>query len=139
MAISDNSKKFFLAAFAIIVLDQIIKFLAAEGILGLPKISNTGIAFGFFQGNNLLLGVISAAVSVLVIFMIGRAGGSIEAAAMALILGGTLSNLMDRIFRGAVIDYISIKGIPTFNLADAALTGGAALIITLLIVQKFRK
>lgn len=114
-----------------------IKFLAVAGILGIPHVTNTGIAFGFLQGNNILLSAISIAVAALIIFYRKKLKQGLESAAAALILGGALSNLMDRIFRGAVVDYISIKGVPTFNLADAALTAGAALIITSFAVQKF--
>lgn len=105
----------------------------------MQHVRNTGITLGFLQGNNFLLGAISAAVAALIISLRKKASESVEAAAMALVLGGTLSNLIDRVFRGAVIDYIAIRGFPTFNIADAALTAGAALIITLFIIQKFRK
>ncbi len=97
------------------------------------------MALGFFQGSNLLLGVVSAAVAALIILYRNRAKEAGEKAAMALILGGTLSNLLDRIFRGAVMDYITIKGFPAFNLADAALTAGAALIIAAYLAQKLKK
>ncbi len=113
--------------------------MAAEGSLGIPHVINTGIAFGFLQGSNNLIGVISAAAAALIIFYRGRVSDGIETAAMALILGGTLSNLADRIFRGAVVDYITIGGFPAFNLADAALTAGAALIISSFIIQKCKK
>lgn len=113
--------------------------MVAVGIISIPYRTNTGIAFGVLQGNNLLLSIISVAVAALIIVYREKVKEGIETAALALILGGTLSNLVDRIFRGAVIDYITIKGIPTFNLADAALTAGAALIITSFIIQKFRK
>lgn len=63
----------------------------------------------------------------------------LEATAGALMLGGTLSNLFDRLFRSAVTDYISTPLIPMFNIADAALTIGAALIITAYIKEKFQR
>ncbi len=105
----------------------------------MPHVTNTGIALGFLQGNNFFFGVISFAVAALIICLRKKASESLEAAAMALILGGTISNLIDRAFRGAVIDYIAIRGFPTFNIADAALTAGAALVIASFIAQKFRK
>lgn len=86
-----------------------------------------------------MLGIVSAVVAALIIFYRNRAKEAAEKAAMALILGGTLSNLIDRIFRGAVMDYIIISDFPAFNIADAALTAGAALIITAVLLQKFRR
>ncbi len=113
--------------------------MVVSGILNVSHVSNTGVAFGFLQGNNILLGIISLAVAALIVYYRKKVSDGIESAALALILGGTLSNLVDRMFRGEVVDYITLKWIPTFNIADAALTAGAVLIITSYIVEKFRR
>lgn len=48
---------------------------------------------------------------------------------LALIMGGGASNILDRLTRGCVIDFIDLKIWPSFNLADAAITIGAAILI----------
>jgi signal peptidase II len=50
------------------------------------------------------------------------------AVGLGLALGGAASNLADRILRGAVVDFIAVGPWPTFNLADAAMVAGAALL-----------
>lgn len=143
-----DSKKFFYIALAIIVTDQIVKFLIVgvqqklpfdiiPGLLSFSYAQNTGLAFGLLPGNNLMLSIINAAVAALIIFYRKKLTNILEVIAAALILGGALSNLTDRLTRSYVIDYIALKGLPTFNVADAALTIGAALIITAYLKDKF--
>jgi len=143
-----NSKKFFLTAVSVIIIDQMIKLavIAAKQqlpfeiipkLLGVSYAQNTGIAFGLLQGNNLLLSAVNIGVAALIIFYRKKLKEGLETIAAALILGGALSNLIDRIFRSYVVDYIALKGLPTFNLADTALTIGAALIITAYLKEKF--
>ncbi|MAG16269.1 signal peptidase II [Candidatus Woesearchaeota archaeon] len=127
--------KFFLTAGAVIITDQIIKLAVTS--LKIPYLQNTGIAFGLLKGNNLLLSAVSAIVAISIIVYHKKLETDLEKIAVSLILGGTLSNLIDRLLRGAVLDYIQVPFIPTFNIADAALTAGAALIITGYLIQKF--
>ena len=144
-----NSKNFFLIAVFVVLLDQLTKFLiissksnlpfeVASGI-GITYTSNTGIAFGLFQGNNLLLIVLSSAVVALILRYRSKLENNFEKVAAALILAGTIGNLIDRITRGSVVDYIYVKGFPTFNLADTALTFGAMLIIFAYLKDKFKQ
>lgn len=51
-----------------------------------------------------------------------------EAVGLGLVLGGATSNLADRALRGAVVDFIALRAWPTFNLADAAMVAGTALL-----------
>ncbi|MBI2664870.1 signal peptidase II [Candidatus Woesearchaeota archaeon] len=138
-----TSKKFYTTAAAIILTDQLIKFFASSEIklipnyLSIKAVHNTGIAFGLLQGSNLLFAAASAAVAALIIIYHKKIANKTEQAAAALILGGAASNLTDRILHGAVIDYIATPYIATFNIADAALTVGAALIITAYLQDKF--
>jgi len=140
--------QFFLVAAIILVIDQVVKGLVVAkssllplqiipNILAIAHTQNTGIAFGLFQGNNILLIIISIIIAAVIIVYRKKLEGQAEQLAGALILGGTLSNLADRLFRGAVVDYIATPVLPTFNIADAALTIGAALIITAYIKEKF--
>jgi signal peptidase II len=50
------------------------------------------------------------------------------AVGVGLVLGGATSNLVDRVLRGAVVDFIALRAWPTFNLADAAMVAGTALL-----------
>ncbi len=90
---------------------------------------NTGIAFGLFQGNNSLFLMVGLIVAIIVLLGWKQFKSTLEKYAAVVILGGTLGNLFDRIFRDAVVDYFSFLGFPAFNIADAALTIGAGLLI----------
>ena len=99
-------------------------------------VRNTGTAFGLFQNTNALWIVIS------LLIILGLVGFSISfpketgyQLAFGLILGGAIGNLIDRIVYGAVIDYVSLVGIPTFNVADACITFGG-IILFFLVVRK---
>ncbi len=118
---------------------QSLPLSVIPGFLAVSYASNTGIAFGALQGNNAALIVVSVAIAALIMRYRNKLETGLEAAAGALVLGGTLGNLADRVFRGAVVDYVTVKGLPTFNIADASLTLGAALIITAYLGSKLRK
>ena len=141
-------KVLLLISLSVLTADQLLKFaiLAASdagklpfellpGILKLDYVTNTGIAFGLFQGNNAILVIVSMIAAAFLFFYGRRARIESEAIAVAAMLGGTAGNLVDRVLRGAVVDYVAVRGIPTFNLADAALTAGVALIIAGLIMN----
>lgn len=143
-------KKDIIFSAVIVAADQLVKlavvsyssFLPVQVIPGLLSISyatNTGIAFGILPGSNVSLGILGVVVAGTIIWLRKSFSARAEIYAAALILGGTLGNLIDRAFRGAVVDYISFRGFPSFNIADAALTVGAALIIASYISEKLRK
>jgi signal peptidase II len=107
---------------------------------------NPGIAFSFFSnGSSLLTRVILIAGSVLIIALIawllvaGRDASAVNAAGLALLLGGAAGNLTDRIVHGAVTDFLEVwvrflpfplfNPWPTFNVADAGVTIGALLLL----------
>lgn len=126
---------------SVILADRFVKFLVmvnlspGEPVAVLPFLNftylkNTGIAFSLFHGANNILVWINAAV---ILFLMGILYSSKDEpmslrAAYALIMGGAISNLWDRIAYGAVIDFIDFKIWPVFNIADAAITVGAVLI-----------
>lgn len=121
----------FLIIFAVIVLDQLTKFLAVSF---LPTICNSGFAFG------LLPGYWSGFVASLTVVVVGLvwtrlnlvSGGNTRGSTsfgLALILGGGISNLIDRLMRGCVVDFVDLKIWPAFNLADAAICIGVAVLI----------
>ena len=104
-------------------------------ILTLYRVHNTGIAFSFFAGSGLGLIAMTLAVTAIVIGFWVRTydGGWIAAAGFALILAGAIGNLIDRLRLGYVIDFLLLhigdRTFFVFNLADAALTLGPALLL----------
>lgn len=102
------------------------------GVLSFHVIQNTGAAFGLFQS----LGPLLALITVLMIYagykLVRDERDPFLLASLSLILGGAVGNLVDRIFRQGVIDYIEVFPVtrfPLFNLADAMITLGTAGII----------
>ena len=106
----------------------------------LVRASNPGMAFSFFADSTspwtriiLIVGSIIV-IGVLAWFLVaGHSGGRLTAAGLALLLGGATGNVTDRILHGAVTDFFEVwfgsYHYPAFNVADAAITIGAVLII----------
>lgn len=100
---------------------------------------NTGAAFSFLADaggwQRWFFGVIAAVVSVVLVVWIAilRGTSKWEACALALILGGALGNLYDRVTLGYVVDFILVyyrdSYFPAFNIADSAITAGAVMMI----------
>jgi signal peptidase II len=101
---------------------------------------NPGIAFGVLSDSAspwtrviLIAGCVIIIGALAWLFAVGHSGGSMMAAGLALLLGGAAGNLTDRIVHGAVTDFFEVwlgaYRWPAFNVADSAITIGAALII----------
>jgi signal peptidase II len=96
---------------------------------------NTGAAFSSFRGAQLLLGAIALAALIALGFMAWRARPEqrLRRIALAVIAGGALGNLIDRVRDGAVTDFVRWRigeaRWPIFNIADAALFVGVALLL----------
>ena len=139
-------------ALAILAADRASKFaverLTAEGFrqplvpdfADLVHSVNAGIAFGLFSEAasrwiSFLLVLSSAVVIVLLVWLLfaGHAGHVESQVGIALIAGGAAGNLLDRLLHGGVTDFLELRAgnfrWPAFNLADSAITIGAALII----------
>jgi signal peptidase II len=110
------------------------------GLLNFVHTSNPGVAFGLLADSNVpwrapLLIVFAVAVIFLIVWLLvtGRAGGWLGQCGMTLILGGAAGNVLDRILRRSVTDFIDLHVRDyhwyTFNLADSAIVLGAALVI----------
>ena len=106
-----------------------------EGLFELTYVRNTGVAFGVFSSvaspaKSALLSTFAAvAVVVVIVYSVRNpAGHHFLQAALALILGGALGNLYDRVAYGYVIDFLNLHigsyDWPTFNVADTAITLG---------------
>ena len=105
-------------------------------ILTLYRIHNPGIAFSFLAGlGGLPLIAITLAVIAVVLWFWWTAedGGRWATVGYALIIGGALGNLVDRVLHGHVVDFLLLhvgdRTLFVFNLADAALTAGPAILI----------
>ena len=92
---------------------------------------NKGVAFGL--GGDISAVLIGATIVLLVgllVFLAFRGGGGwLVWLPAALLLGGALGNLADRVRDGAVTDFIDLPLWPTFNLADVAITAGVLLLL----------
>ncbi|MEV8322613.1 signal peptidase II [Kitasatospora sp. NPDC056731] len=100
-------------------------------------IRNSGAAFGMGQALTVVFTMIASAV-IVVIWRIARRLYSLPwAIALGLLLGGALGNLTDRlfrspgVFRGHVVDFISVQHFAVFNLADSAIVCGGILVVLL--------
>lgn len=94
---------------------------------------NSGVAFGLGAGTNFpfYLFSIAAALGILWVFFRGRVRRRVHQLALALVLGGALGNLVDRITTGRVVDFVLLSwrqwDFPVFNVADTAVSIGVVL------------
>lgn len=141
-----------IAAAFIVVLDQATKALVAAslpmyesvtiipGFLDFTHVRNTGAAFGLLNTTDLpMKGFVMVAMAMVAIAAIGAYGATLRAdeniarAGLALVLGGAIGNLIDRARLGYVLDFVDVYSgawhFWAFNVADAAITVGAILVI----------
>jgi signal peptidase II len=112
------------------------------GWLSFQRTENSGATFSFLTGHNALFIVITAAILVLVAFLIlgGLAPDRLTVLALGLILGGGLSNLVDRLRLSAVVDFVRFAFWPTiFNLADLAIRAGAVVVVVAVLLRQARR
>ena len=142
---------------ALILIDQIIKLIVVNtigatgesiafipNILNFTYVENTGGAFGLFSGRLLLIGL-----DILIIYAVARLllnkKYELDTKAklgLSLIIAGGMGNLIDRIFRGYVIDYIDITeliNIIVFNFADICIVSGVILVFIMILINTVKK
>jgi signal peptidase II len=136
-----------IAAF-IVVLDQWTKWLVRvnipDGGVWLPESlawlspyarivhwHNTGAAFGMFQNASMVFTVLAFIVIAAILYYYPHVENSDWSLrlAMSMQLGGAIGNLIDRLARGRVTDFISIGTFPVFNVADASISVGAVVLL----------
>ncbi len=150
--------RFLLISLAVLVLDQWTKWLIESrlldhanievipGLLNLTHVRNTGVAFGLFATRGNMLGTViltllglAALVFVGYYFRIVPRHDRPLLIALALVMGGAVGNLMDRVLSGAVTDFVDFYygtyHWHTFNVADSAISVG----IGLMIIGTFRR
>ena len=146
-----RSMRWLLVSLAVIVLDQITKFIVVEQLslyqrvpilpwFDLVRLHNTGAAFSFLADapgwqNWLFLGV-AVTVSIGIVWWLTRlprTGHGVLALGLSLVLGGALGNVIDRLLYGYVVDFLLFYyrdwSYPAFNVADSAITCGVVLIL----------
>ena len=142
----------------IVVLDQLTKVaidrslalyerIPLTGFFNITKAYNEGAAFSFLQDaggwQRWFFTIVSSVVSIMLIIWLSRMSSRERwlGIAIAMILGGALGNLIDRVIYGHVVDFVQIywRGwwtFPSFNVADAAISCGAAILIVLTLFEK---
>lgn len=133
-----------IAAIFILALDQLVKYIvvssasigdtiASMPLIDIMYVQNTGAAFSFLTGKVSLLTIISIifCAAAIVYWIKKQPLHTVMSAAITLMFAGALGNAIDRIARGFVVDFIRVTFIdfPVFNIADIAITSGAALLI----------
>ncbi len=102
-----------------------------EGVFNLRYVENTGAAFSILQGKTFLLTIIPIVACILMIYILSakKINSKLGTWGITMILSGALGNLIDRIWRGAVVDMFDFELInfPVFNVADICVTVGAVL------------
>ncbi len=160
-----NRKRYFSAAAVVIILDQVTKILAhaflpgrdavvvIPGFMNLAYSRNPGGLFGLFgtwgvAWRTTLLTVLPVAAVILIGLFLARTREQDRRtlSGLAMILGGATGNLIDRVFRGEVVDFLDVYAPgqalagwfvkqfgtahwPTFNIADSAIVLGAGLLV----------
>jgi len=124
----------------LIALDQIIKFLITDRIIIIFKFpfinysENYGAAFSLFENERIFLIIASLVIIGFVIYYYSKYKNL--QLGLSLILAGAISNLIDRIFRGYIVDFINVGIWPVFNLADVYNFIGVLMIIFVLKKRK---
>jgi signal peptidase II len=133
-------------AAAVLLLDQVTKIWAVSALdnrtidvvwkLQLRLVRNPGTAFSIGEGKGPLLGVLACVVVVVLVRLARQPRSLASAIGLALILGGAVGNIVDRIVRsphgflkGHVVDFVDFQFWPVFNVADMGVTCGIILVI----------
>ena len=134
-----KTKLYFLSlSIFIILIDQFTKYLIIYNkelfinkdflLFKLDFVKNYGAAFNIFSGSRIFLSLISIFFTILLIYLILRKNNlnSLDLYSYSFILGGTIGNGIDRIYKGFVIDFINLNIInfPVFNIADISINIG---------------
>lgn len=142
----------------ILVADQITKYLVATQlevgqsvdlipwlapVFSITHVTNTGVAFGMFQGLGSLFAIAHIIAAVVIILYSRRLppGQRALQLALGLALGGSIGNLIDRIRQGYVVDFFDVnfwplQDFPVWNVADNSIVVGVALMIGLLMWEE---
>ena len=139
MIINIKTKLYFLSlSIFIVLIDQFTKYLMIYNkklfiykdflLFKIDFVKNYGAAFSIFSGSRVFLSLISIVFSILLIYLIFRKNtlNPFDLYSYSFILGGTIGNGIDRIYKGFVVDFINLNIInfPVFNIADISINIG---------------
>lgn len=134
---------------AVLVADRVTKVLCLQylvplgtvpvinGVFHLTYVENTGAAFGMLQGKNWFFIPAVILVSIVLVYLIWsmKDASRYMRISLALILGGAIGNLIDRLWLGYVVDFLDFRVWPVFNVADSCVVVGAVLLGYLVVVK----
>ena len=139
-------------ALAAVVADQLTKQLVSSqlalddevhvfGPLSIHHVQNSGIAFGLFASATPIVTALTAAAVGWMLFFFARSGARhpVLPVALGLLIGGSASNLIDRVRLGHVTDFIDVRYWPAFNLADSFIVAGVVILLVALLAADRRK
>ena len=111
----------------VLLLDSLVKWLhltASES----QTVRNSGMAFGMFQGNSIVILIVSVLLLAACFFLVRKTRPTgLAPVALSMIAGGALGNMIDRLLHGYVIDMFPFFGWFVFNVADVGVVAGAVL------------
>jgi signal peptidase II len=105
------------------------------GPFSIHHVQNSGIAFGFFASATSLVILLTGVAVVWMIYFFARSGSrhTVLPVALGLVIGGSVSNLVDRVRLGHVTDFLDFTYWPAFNLADTFIVVGVAILLLALV------
>lgn len=140
-------KKITIFSLLIIILDQIIKFVVIQNMelyssitiiknfFNITYVQNIGAAFSILSGNVVFLSLISLIVLVAIYIYLSKkkSFNKIQTITYSMLIGGIVGNMIDRIFRGFVIDYLDFSilkyNFPVFNFADICIVVSTIILL----------
>jgi len=133
-------------ALAAIAADQVTKRVVTShlrldeglhvvGPLWIHHVRNSGIAFGLFASATAIVIVLTGGAVVWMLVYFARSGARhpVLPVALGLVIGGSMSNLLDRVRLGYVTDFIDLRYWPAFNLADSFIVVGVGILVAALV------
>ena len=138
-----------LVVVAAVLADQLTKHIVASqlalddeiGVVGpfsIHHVRNSGIAFGLFAGATSIVAALTAVAVLWMLVFFARSGSRhpVLPVALGLLIGGSLSNLADRIRLGYVTDFLDLRYWPAFNLADSCIVVGVIVLLATLLARE---
>lgn len=145
---------FTIVSILVIVLDQISKIHILEylrpisqvplikNVLNLTYVENTGAAFGMLSNSRWIFMVASILIIIILVayILIAKPKSKATLISLGMICGGGIGNMIDRIFKGYVVDFIDVTCINfyVFNIADSFVCVGCALLVLFLIIEEVK-
>jgi signal peptidase II len=135
-------------ALAAVIADQLTKAIVTSrldlgdevhvvGPFSLHHVTNSGIAFGLFASATSIVILLTSVAVAWMLYFFARSGGRhpVLPVALGLVIGGSVSNLVDRVRLGHVTDFLDVRYWPAFNLADTFIVVGVAALLFALVLS----